>query len=56
MKKILVIATLGLFVLGMSSCGGRHLCPAYGGQADMTKKEVKSVDKIELIQEKAQAQ
>lgn len=36
MKKTLVALTMGV-VFVLTSCGGGHLCDAYGGQADYTK-------------------
>lgn len=51
MKKIIGIATSLLFVVGMSSCGGGHLCDAYN-KADYTKYKAEQSKKIELPRKK----
>ena len=55
MKKVFLTGILGLFVLALTSCGGRHICEAYGGQADMTKIKQEHNQKVALIQEMSQA-
>lgn len=56
MKKVLGTTLLGLFVLALTSCGGRHICDAYGGQADMTKIKKEHSEKMALVQEMSEAQ
>lgn len=56
MKKVLIAGILGVFGLGMVSCGHGSGCDAYGGsQADYTKSKVEHTQKIEMIQDLAEA-
>jgi len=48
MKKVILVGTLGVFLLGIVSCGGGHKCDAYR-KSDYTKyKSEKTVNKIQL--------
>lgn len=46
MKRILIIGALGVFVLGMTSCGAGHTCDAYR-TADYTKYKIEKTKKAE---------
>jgi hypothetical protein len=45
MKKVILLGTLGVFALGIVSCGGGHSCDAYR-KADYTKYKAKKDVKI----------
>ena len=45
MKKVLVGGLMAVFVIGMSSCGGDHLCDAFH-QADYTKYKAEKTQKV----------
>ncbi|MBK7128883.1 MAG: hypothetical protein IPM74_02740 [Crocinitomicaceae bacterium] len=47
MKKVILAGIAGVFVLGMTSCGGGHTCDAYR-KADYTKYKAEQTKKIEL--------
>ena len=51
MKKLILTGVLGVFVLGMASCGGGHTCDAYR-TSDYTKYKAEKTK--ELKQEKAE--
>ncbi len=40
MRKVILLGTLGVFALGIVSCGGGHPCDAYR-KADYTKYKAK---------------
>jgi hypothetical protein len=48
MKKVLLIAVVAVFGMGLTSCGG-HVCDAYR-KADYSKYKVDHNKKIEMIQ------
>ncbi|MEX1002768.1 MAG: hypothetical protein WDZ35_11690 [Crocinitomicaceae bacterium] len=54
MKKVILGGLLGVFALGMTSCGGGHTCDAYR-QADYSKYKAEQNQKIELIQSLTEA-
>lgn len=47
MKKIFLTGIVGVFVLGMTSCGGGHTCDAYR-TSDYTKYKAEKTQKMEL--------
>lgn len=47
MSKLILIGIAAGLLIGMSSCGGGHLCEAYK-KADYTKYKVEQSKKIEL--------
>lgn len=49
MKKVIIAGLLGVFAIGMTSCGGGHTCDAYR-QADYTKYKANQTQKIEMVQ------
>jgi len=49
MKKGILAGLLGVFALGMVSCGGGHTCDAYRS-ADYSKYKAEQTQKIEMIQ------
>lgn len=55
MKRLLITGAIGLFFVALSSCGGGHICPAYGGKADYSKYKVEHNQKVQMIQELAAA-
>jgi hypothetical protein len=50
MRKVLIAGLLGIFAIGMVSCGGGHTCDAYR-TSDYTKYKANQKAKIEMIQE-----
>lgn len=46
MKKIVLTGIVGVFVLGVTSCGGGHTCDAYR-EADFTKYKAEKTQKVE---------
>jgi hypothetical protein len=50
MKKLLAIGALAFFSLTFTSCGGGHICDAYGGQADYSSYKAEQIQKIEMVQ------
>lgn len=50
MKKVIIAGILGIFALGMASCGSGHSCDAYR-TVDYTKYKKEQNAKIEMIQE-----
>lgn len=50
MKKVLVAGILGVFALGMTSCGGGHTCDAYR-TSDYSTYKKEQAQKMEMIQE-----
>lgn len=50
MKKLLAIGALACFSLTFTSCGGGHICDAYGGQADYSSYKAEQIQKIEMVQ------
>jgi hypothetical protein len=50
MRKVLIAGILGVFALGMTSCGGGHTCDAYR-TSDYTKYKADHSQKVEMIQE-----
>ena len=55
MKKVILGGLLGVFILGMTSCGGGHTCDAYR-QSDYTQYKADQNQKIEMIQSLTEAQ
>ena len=49
MKKVVLAGLLGVFALGMTSCGGGHTCDAYR-TSDYTKYKAEQSQKIETLQ------
>lgn len=49
MKKLMLAGLLGVFALGMTSCGGGHVCDAYRS-SDYTKYKADHNKKIEMVQ------
>ena len=47
MKKVILAGIAGIFVLGMTSCGGGHTCDAYR-TSDYTKYKAEQSKKVEL--------
>ena len=47
MKKLILTGIVGVFVLGMTSCGGGHTCDAYR-KSDFTKYKAEKTQKIQL--------
>lgn len=47
MKKFILAGIAGVFVLGMTSCGGGHTCDAYR-TSDYTKYKAEKSKKIEV--------
>lgn len=47
MKKVILAGIAGVFVLGMTSCGGGHTCDAYR-TSDYTKYKADQSKKVEL--------
>ena len=45
MKKVLVGGLMAVFVIGMSSCGGDHICDAFH-QSDYTKYKTEKTQKV----------
>ena len=45
MKKLILTGTLGVFFLGMTSCGGHVVCDAYK-KADYTKYKTEHTNKV----------
>ncbi|MBD3637136.1 MAG: hypothetical protein HUJ25_07285 [Crocinitomicaceae bacterium] len=50
MKKLFIAGILGVFTLGMASCGAGHNCDAYR-TADYTKYKAEQNAKVEVIQD-----
>jgi hypothetical protein len=47
MRKVILAGALGVFALGVVSCGGGHTCDAYR-KADYTKYKAKKEFKLKL--------
>jgi len=50
MKKVVLAGLLGVFALGMTSCGGGHTCDAYRKSDYSTYKKEQS-QKMDMVQE-----
>ena len=50
MKKLLLVGILGVFSVGMLSCGAGHACDAYR-KSDYTKYKADHNAKVKIIQE-----
>lgn len=50
MRKVVLGALLGVFAIGMVSCGGGHTCDAYR-QADYSEYKKEQNQRIEMVQE-----
>ena len=50
MKKIVLTGIVGVFILGLSSCGGGHTCDAYR-KADVTKYKAEKSQKMDPVVE-----
>lgn len=55
MKKFILGGLLGVFALGMTSCGGGHTCDAYR-ESDYSKYKKEQNQKVEMIQALTEAQ
>ena len=55
MRKVLLAGLLGVFALGMASCGAGHTCDAYRS-VDYTKYKADHNKKIEMVQSLIEAQ
>lgn len=56
MKKLKALFLFVLILAAMSSCGGRHICEAYGGQADYSKYQANHSSKLQFVEDLTQAQ
>lgn len=54
MKKLILVGLVGVFGLGMASCGGGHTCDAYR-TSDYTKYKAEHTQKIEMVQSLVEA-
>ncbi|MEO9531137.1 MAG: hypothetical protein ABJG68_12565 [Crocinitomicaceae bacterium] len=50
MRKVVIAGLLGVFAIGMVSCGGGHTCDAYR-KADYSEYKKEQNQKVEMIQE-----
>ena len=54
MKRILVSGIIGIFLLGMTACGGGHIC--YMNNADPGMNKTTHNQQVEMVQELTEAQ
>lgn len=54
MKKVVLAGILGVFAIGMASCGAGHKCDAYR-TSDYTQYKADQNQKIEMVQTLSEA-